>query len=78
MPLSLEPLPIGPGTKEIVKVMENYPIMSSQRHTDQQFATLTDELRCEELVQQFDDICSCITIEENADIPTHSVNDFTF
>lgn len=34
MPLSLEPMPEGVSVKKMIKIMENFPIISPLRKTD--------------------------------------------
>lgn len=37
-------------SRNLVKLMENYPILSSSQHASQEFQAMNDELICDELV----------------------------
>lgn len=45
-------------SRNLVKLMENYPIMSNSQHVTHEFQAMNDELICDELVQKINDSCA--------------------
>ena len=45
-------------SRNLVKLMENYPILSTSQHASQEFQAMNDELICDELVQKINDSCA--------------------
>ncbi|CAL6050556.1 Conserved_hypothetical protein [Hexamita inflata] len=64
MPLSTEP----GQSKKLIKLMENYPIVSAKRQTANQFTVFSNQLVCEELIQKLEDI-SCQFVPQQVDFP---------